>query len=143
VTRTRFGDYSVVANWSGSPYTSDEGDIAPGGFLAETDDGSVEAGAFSGSFAGAPLAPGTHYLAVERSASSVTVHQPLGDETDLAIDLPATWRPGVPLTFTATTPGAAPVPAVGEVDGRRFVFHCLGPAAGGPAPTYVLGVGSQ
>jgi hypothetical protein len=47
VTKTRFGTYSVVANWTSSPYDLDGSQIAPGGFLARTDDGSLVAGEFA------------------------------------------------------------------------------------------------
>jgi hypothetical protein len=47
VTETRFGAYSVVANWTASPYSVAGLTIAPGGFLARTDDGSLVAGAFA------------------------------------------------------------------------------------------------
>jgi len=47
VTETRFGTYSVVANWTASPYVVGGLTIAPGGFLARTDDGSLVAGAFA------------------------------------------------------------------------------------------------
>ncbi len=44
VTETRFGTYSVVANRTGSVYETGGYAIAPGGFLARTDDGSLVAG---------------------------------------------------------------------------------------------------
>src|SRR5262249_39685385 len=44
VTETRFGTYSVVANWTTSPYPLDGFTLAPRGFLARTDDGSLAAG---------------------------------------------------------------------------------------------------
>ncbi len=44
VTEARFGTYSVVANWTHSPYALDGYRIAAGGFLARTDDGSLAAG---------------------------------------------------------------------------------------------------
>jgi hypothetical protein len=47
VTETRFGTYSVVANWTTSPYELDGFRIAPGGFLARTDDGGLVAGEFA------------------------------------------------------------------------------------------------
>jgi hypothetical protein len=47
VTETRFGTYSVVANWTTSPYDLDGNRIAAGGFLARTDDGSLVAGEFA------------------------------------------------------------------------------------------------
>ena len=47
VTETRFGAYSVVADWTRSPYTLGGSKIAAGGFLARTDDGSLVAGEFA------------------------------------------------------------------------------------------------
>ena len=44
VTETRFGTYSVVTNWTTSPYDTGGFRIAPRGFLARTDDGSLVAG---------------------------------------------------------------------------------------------------
>ena len=48
VTQTRFGTYSVIADWTTSPYSVDGYTIAPGGFLARTDDGSLVAGELAG-----------------------------------------------------------------------------------------------
>jgi len=47
VTETRFGTYAVVANRTGSVYQTGGYRIAPGGFLARTDDGSLVAGEFA------------------------------------------------------------------------------------------------
>ncbi|HST24776.1 MAG TPA: DUF6259 domain-containing protein [Gaiellaceae bacterium] len=47
VTQTQFDTYSVIANWNGSPYAVDGQTIAPHGFLARTDDGSLVAGEFA------------------------------------------------------------------------------------------------
>jgi hypothetical protein len=47
VTETRFGNYTVVANWNGSAYDTGGYRIAPGGFLARTDDSSLVAGEFA------------------------------------------------------------------------------------------------
>ena len=66
VTRSTFADgYTVIANWTGSVYETGGYGIAPDGFLARTEDGSVLAGAFASTFAGAPLPPGTTYRLVE------------------------------------------------------------------------------
>ena len=48
VTETRFGSYSVVANWNTSAYDSGTYRVEPGGFLARTDDGKLVAGEFPG-----------------------------------------------------------------------------------------------
>jgi hypothetical protein len=145
VTRTTFANgFHVLADWSTTnPYTDDRGSqLPPGGFEAASSDGSVDAGSYSGAFEGSPLSAGTHYLVVRRTASSVVVHQPLGPSTPLSVDLPSSWTPGTPLTATASSPGADPVAVSGTVVGRRFVFQCDGPGSG-PAPTYVIGTGSQ
>jgi hypothetical protein len=47
VTETRFGNYTVDANRSGSAYSTGGYRVAPGGFLARTDDGSLVAGEFA------------------------------------------------------------------------------------------------
>jgi uncharacterized protein DUF6259 len=142
VTRTTFGSYSVTANWdSSSAFPAGDAQVPPGGFLATSSDGAIEAGAFTGSFGGALLSPGTHYLVVQRTASSVTVHQPLGDATRLSIDLPSGWQAGTPLRVTADVQGGVSTDVTGTVDGGRFLFDCLGPTAGQPAPTYRISVG--
>jgi len=94
VTRTRFGDLSVTANWhSYLPYHTDGYDIAAGGFLARTEDGSLLAGAFPGTglFNGQSLSPGDHYIVVQRSDEGVTVYQPVGEDTRLYLDVPGEW----------------------------------------------------
>jgi hypothetical protein len=47
VTQTTFGNYSVIANTTKSPYPVDGFAVAPGGFLARTSDGSTVAGEFA------------------------------------------------------------------------------------------------
>jgi hypothetical protein len=85
VTEAVFEDTAVLANWSGSQtYVVDGYGVAPRGFLARTRDGAVVAGAVAGSFAGVPLSPGTHYFVLERSASGVTLSQPLGRDASLS-----------------------------------------------------------
>jgi hypothetical protein len=68
ITHTEFGSYSVVANTTSSTYEVDGLRIAPGGFLAR--DGGLVAGAFTGSFAGRALSPGTHYLIIENGKTT-------------------------------------------------------------------------
>ena len=95
VTRSTFGELSVTANWRPTlTYEVDGHRIAPGGFLAQTDDGNVLAGVFAGFFNGTLLAAGEHYLIVERTPHVVTVRQPVGTDTGLTIDGPADWQPG-------------------------------------------------
>jgi hypothetical protein len=68
VTESSFGGYSVVANWSkGASFQADGYSIAPEGFLARADDGSVVAAALVDSVGGRSLSPGTHYFVSDRS----------------------------------------------------------------------------
>jgi len=102
----------------------------------------VVAGSFNGQFDGAPLSPGTHDLVVTRTASTVTVHQPLGDDTELAVRPPSSWQAGAPVEVTATTSDGRVLRTLqGTTVGDRIVFTCAGPGPAGPAPTYRLTVG--
>ena len=95
VTRSTFGDLSVVANWQPAlTYPIDGHKIAPGGFYATTEDDTVLAGSFSQFFNGRVLSAGVHYLIVERSPHVVTVRQPIGETTALSIEAPDDWQPG-------------------------------------------------
>jgi hypothetical protein len=119
VNESTYGDLSVIANRDATRgYSSAGYDIAPGGFFAAAKD--LLAGAFEGSFDGVPLSPGVHYVIVERDAASATVRQPVGADSDIAIEPPA----GSPLTATAV---AADGTQIGIVEGRlqagRFVFR--------------------
>jgi hypothetical protein len=117
-TETSFGDFSVLANWTGSEIVERGYGVAPTGFLARTRDGSVLAGAFSGSFGGSALSPGTHYLIVERAGRSTTVRQPLGPDTDLTLD-----APGTAVAVTALDDaGGAISPVAARVAGGRVSF---------------------
>jgi hypothetical protein len=143
VTQTGYPNMTVLANWSASgTYSVDGYGIAPSGFLARTKDGSVVGGIFSGTFDTAPLAAGAHQLLVTRSATKVTVHQPLGDDTQLAVRLPSSWAAGKPVQARAVGPDGSDRGAVdGTVEGGRFLFRCEGPQPGSPAPTYAITVG--
>jgi hypothetical protein len=140
VTETRYPKLTVLANWSESAaYVTDGYGIAPSGFLARSTDGAVVAGSFSGTFDGAALSPGTHHLLVTRTSTSVTVHQPLGSDTQLSVRLPSSWQAGRAVSATVLDPdGNARGSVEGTVQNGRFVFTCAGPQPGLPAPTYVI-----
>jgi hypothetical protein len=102
VTQSTFGDLAVIANWHPAlTYAVDRHRVAPGGFLARTDDGGVLAGVFAGYFNGSVLSAGEHYLVVERTPHVVTVRQPVGADTVLAVDAPDDWHEGEPLHVRA------------------------------------------
>jgi hypothetical protein len=133
VSKSTFGDLDVVANRDTNGYSVDGYDVAPGGFLARTAAHDLLAGAFAGSFDGVPLSPGVHYLIVERGAASVTVRQPVGADSDVAIESPGAG----PLTATAL---AADGTALGSVGGRmqggHFVFAYAASVNGRPVAAY-------
>jgi uncharacterized protein DUF6259 len=124
VVQSTFGDLDVVASLGASTaYPVDGSGIPPRGFLARTHDGSLVAGALSGTFDGVALSAGMHYLVVERSPSSVTVRQPVGPDTDVGVAPPPTWSPGLGLRATAlSAEGTALGVADGRLEGGRFVF---------------------
>jgi hypothetical protein len=84
VTVSAFGDLEVQANLSAAATAVDGFGIAPGGFLARAP--GLVAGVFSGTFAGADLSPGLHYLLAETVGTALEVRQPLGDDTAVAVD---------------------------------------------------------
>jgi hypothetical protein len=142
VTETTYPTLSVLANWGSGTYTVDGYGVAPTGFLARARDGGVVAGTFSGTFDGFALSAGTHDLVVSRTSAAVTVHQPLGGETQLAVRLPATWQAGRPVRATVLGADGEPRSSVeGAVQNGRFVFTCAGPLPGIRAPTYRISVG--
>jgi hypothetical protein len=122
VTDSVFGDLDVLANWSAvEPYETDGSGLAPQGFFARSHDGAVEAGAFSGSFDGVALTPGTHYLIVERRGAVTTVRQPVGADTDVAVAAFAA------AAATALAPDGTPLGTVpGSVVNGRFIFRYTG-----------------
>jgi hypothetical protein len=143
VTETGYPNLSVLANWSDSgTYATDGYGVAPTGFLARSRDGALVAGTFAGTFDGSPLSAGTHDLVVTRGPSVVTLHQPLGADTQLAVRLPSSWQAGRPVHATALgRDGNSRGSVDGTIENGRFVFTCEGPLPGIPAPTYRINTG--
>ena len=125
VTESTFGDLVVLVNWdSAAGHLAGGYGTSPTGFLARTRDDRLVAGAFEGTFDGVALSEGTHYVIMERDDASVTVRQPLGADTNLAIEPPRSWSSGRPLEATAIAPDGNAVEAVpGELRSGRFVFR--------------------
>lgn len=93
VTQSNFGDLSVIANWHPTlTYRVGTHRVAPGGFLARTDDGNVLAGVFVNYFNGSVLSAGEHYVIIERTPHVVTVRQPVGADTVLDVQAPDDWQ---------------------------------------------------
>jgi hypothetical protein len=128
VTETTFGAFTVVANRSPErPYARGVDTIAPHGFHARTRDGSLVAGAFAGTFGGAALSPGTHYLVVRREGASVVVEQPLGADTDVSVEAP----PGRPVRVDALDAEGRLLGAVGaQLRSGRVQFRYAGTQSG-------------
>jgi hypothetical protein len=143
VNESTYGDLVVVANRdAGRGYSLEGYDIAPGGFFARTATDDLLAGAFEGSFDGVPLSAGVHYLVVERDPDGVTVRQPVGADSEVAVEPPAAWSPGRTLEAAAT---ASDGTRLGTVEGRlqdgRFVFRCAGTLNGRAVEGYRVTVG--
>ena len=143
VTESTYGDLLVLANWNPSAgHTAGGYGIAPSGFLARTRDDGLIAGAFEGTFDGHALSGGTHYLIVERDDTSVTVRQPLGADTDIAVEPPSSWSAGQALEATAIAPGGEVVGTVaGELQAGRFVFRCARELGDQPVAAYRVTAG--
>jgi hypothetical protein len=95
VTQSTFGDLTVIANWHPAlTYAVDGHHVAPGGFLARTDDGNILAGVFVNLLDGSALSPGEHYVIIERTPHVVTVRQPVGADTVLSVEAPDDWQAG-------------------------------------------------
>ena len=144
VSESVFGDLTVTSNLDGTAaYDAGGYGLPAQGFLARTADGTLVAGAFAGSFDGYPLSPGTHYLVVERSADTVTVRQPVGASTTVAVDPPTGWTAGRPPTAQAYDDAGAPHggPIAVSVQGGKLVFDCPGTAGGEQDLTVRISVG--
>jgi hypothetical protein len=93
VTSTSFETFSVIANWDDvNPYSSGQHTISPSGVLVRGADGRLTAGVFT-HYNGASLSAGDHYLIECRSLADITVRQPIGSDTSLALELPSSWAP--------------------------------------------------
>ncbi len=137
VSESRFGDLVVVSNRADDHgYSSGGFDVAPHGFLARTQNDTVIAGSFAGSFDGSALSPGTHRLLVQQDAASVTVRQ-FGPDTDVAIRPATSWSSGHRLQATAVGSDGA---AIGSIDGTFangvFTFHYASAVAGHAVAEY-------
>ena len=87
VTRSQFETHAVLTNWSKtSTYEANGHTLASDGFLVTCDAGDLTAGIFTG-FNGQTLSQGDHYLIVRESPDSLVVHHPLGDSTQIRLDL--------------------------------------------------------
>jgi hypothetical protein len=144
VNESTYGDLSVVASRDAVRGYSVAGyDVAAGGFFARTAANDLLAGAFEGSFDGVPLSAGVHYVIVERGVAGVTVSQPVGADSDVAVEPPATWSAGHALTATAMTSGRT---QIGTVDGRlqdgHYVFRYAGTLNGRAVAEYRITVGN-
>ena len=125
VTASSFGALTVIANWQTSAFTVDGHGILPGGYLARTSDGVLIAGSFTGSFNGAAISAGEHHIIVQLASGIVSVRQPVGADTDVAIPLPSGWVAGDSFTVTAYDSKGAPIGTTPmAVAGSNITFHC-------------------
>jgi hypothetical protein len=136
VDQATYGNLTTTGNFGGSDYALDGYGIAPNGFLARTADGSLVAALAEGTFNGTTLTPGKHDFVVERTADAVTVHQPIGADTDVAVDVPAAW--GTVHATALSANGAALGTVSGTLANGRFVFRYAGTVGGVRVAAYSL-----
>jgi Domain of unknown function (DUF6259) len=143
VTESTFGDLVVLANWDpAAGHSTGLDGISANGFLARTKDDRLVMGSFERTFNGLGLSEGTHYLIVEREEASVTVRQPLGADTNLAIEAPRSWSPGRTLRATAIGADGNTAGAVsGDFRDGRFVFRYARELNDHPVTAYRITVG--
>jgi hypothetical protein len=139
VTRTDFESHSVMANWdAGRALAAGGHTLSPQGFLVRDDGGSFTAGVFTG-FHGAPLSPGDHYLIEERGAAEITLRQPMGADTELALPYPAGWNAGQAIEATACEADGRAIAGVPvTVTAQGMVFQYQGRRAGQSVASYRL-----
>jgi hypothetical protein len=112
VTQTPFETYTVIANWDqGKEFIAGENTLPPGGVQVSGANGALAAGVFT-RFNGLPLSAGDHYLIVDHSANEITVHQPVGADTPLTLDLPPDWDSGDSIQAWAYAAGDRPIGSV-------------------------------
>ena len=142
VNESTYGDLSVIASRDTTRgYSVAAYDIAPGGFFARTAANDLLAGAFEGSFDGVPLSAGVHYVIVERGTATLTVSQPVGADSDVAVEPPAAWSAGHALIATAlASDGTQLGTAGGRLQDGHFVFSYAGSMNGRTVAGYRISV---
>jgi hypothetical protein len=135
VTRTDFGDYSVLANWSSEQgyevAAADAADsaatsaaaftLAPGGFEIRSGDGHVRAGTYS-RYNGQELDAGDHILAELREKDNIRIFQPVGADTTVAIAKAKGWKHTVAAAYRSDGTKIADLPVTEESGWVRFDY---------------------
>jgi hypothetical protein len=132
VTRTDFQTVGVIANWdSASSYTTGGFTLAPSGALVQDQNGLLTAGILT-TYNGVPLSGGDHYLIIRVGLGEISVRQPMGASTSLALPWPPGWQPGDSLQASAL-----------DISGVPLGSLALSTSAQGITFTYPLTVASQ
>ncbi|MBN1580124.1 MAG: hypothetical protein JXA89_05435, partial [Anaerolineae bacterium] len=91
VTQTRFEKVTVIANWKESAvYHAGGHGLAPGGVIVFDDRNTLSAGVFS-TYNGLALTTGDHILVEKRENETITLWQPIGDDTPIALAALPGW----------------------------------------------------
>ncbi len=91
VTQTRFENHTVTMNWDQDhPFTVSKYELPPGGSVITDTNGTLTAGIFT-RYNNHSLSGGDHYLIEKRTATDIRVWQPMGNDTDITIDLLPVW----------------------------------------------------
>ena len=92
-TVTRIGDMDIAANWDvdSAWELDDRFTLSPGGVQAVSKDGTVRAGIYA-KYNGYALDAEEHYLVELRDVDAITVYQPMGSDTTLAVQKGGGWK---------------------------------------------------
>ena len=92
-TVTRIGDMEISANWdeNNAWVLDDHFTLAPGGVQAVSRDGNVRAGIYA-KYNGHDLDAEEHYLVEIRNDDEITVYQPYGSDTTIAVQKGDQWK---------------------------------------------------
>jgi hypothetical protein len=126
VTQTSFESHEVIANWDETRvFNAGEHTLPPMGALVTSADGTLTAGVFT-RYNGVSLSAGDHYLIEARGVAKITVHQPIGADTSLTLDLPPSWAPGDSIeayAYTADDSLIGDIPILVTAQGITFTYQ--------------------
>ncbi len=144
VTQTTFETVTVTVNGSETASFSLLGHtLPPGGALVQSACGGLTAGIFT-TYNKQLLSSGEHILVEKREADQITLWQPLGADTNLTLNRPASWTNPHGITLLALDEKGAVLAGVPfSLTAEAIGFTYQRAIGGGDAAAYVLRYGPQ
>jgi hypothetical protein len=91
IKQSTFEDIKVLSNEDSLlAYNTGKHTLSPEGVLVTSSNGDLTAGIFR-KFNNADLTSGDHYLIINNDTDSITIRQPMGTDTEMSIERPASW----------------------------------------------------